>query len=312
MFIFLYGNDTKYENITSKIVAISYKNNYITMPSSDSERASLYGDPYPGHIKHIIYFSSTIIDGEIISTYQIYQPGNVVIIDMSAHNIKSLSYWLNDIKKSPSDILQILHNKLKIEYGSFKEEYPEQLMSAMYILPTDKVLEIGGNIGRNSLIIASLLEDDKNLVTLECDKNTVSRLTYNRDINNLHFNIESSALSYQKLIQLKWNTIPSDVLLPGYKWIDTITFDEIQSKYNIIFDTFVLDCEGAFYFILKSNTELLNNIKKIIVENDYGNITHKQFVDSILTSYQFKRDYVKSGGFGPCKPFFYEVWIKYY
>jgi len=32
---------------------------------------------------------------------------------------------------------------------------------------------------------------------------------------------------------------------PGYKWVNTITLDEVKKKYNIDFDTLVLDCEGC-------------------------------------------------------------------
>ena len=39
----------------------------------------------------------------------------------------------------------------------------------------------------------------------------------------------------------------SDELLPGYKPVNTITLEELNNKYNIEFDTLVLDCEGAFY-----------------------------------------------------------------
>jgi hypothetical protein len=37
------------------------------------------------------------------------------------------------------------------------------------------------------------------------------------------FNTENSALSNRKLIQKDWDTIQSDVLLPDYKWVNTIT-----------------------------------------------------------------------------------------
>jgi hypothetical protein len=53
----------------------------------------------------------------------------------------------------------------------------------------------------------------------------------------------------------------------------------LGKKYNIDFDTLVLDCEGAFYYILNDFPEILENIKTIFVENDYNDIEHKNFVD---------------------------------
>jgi len=71
-----------------------------------------------------------------------------------------------------------------------------------------------------------------------------------------------------------------------------------------------LDCEGAFYYILMDIPEILNNIHLIIMENDYWDITHKQYVDNVLTKNGFYRNYVKSGGWGPCQSNFFEVWKK--
>lgn len=121
-------------------------------------------------------------------------------------------------------------------------------MAIRYLTGNEKVLEIGGNIGRNSLIIASILNNNNNnnFVTLESDGNISKQLIENRDLNNFNFYIESSALSKRKLIQKVWDTIPSDTLQEGYNWINTITFHELKIKYNIDFDTLILDCEGAF------------------------------------------------------------------
>ena len=70
----------------------------------------------------------------------------------------------------------------------------------------------------------------------------------------------------------------------------------------------VLDCEGAFYYILLDMPEILNNINLIIMENDYTNISHKEYVDEVLRGKNFYRDYVEEGGWGPCQANFFEVW----
>jgi hypothetical protein len=71
-----------------------------------------------------------------------------------------------------------------------------------------------------------------------------------------------------------------------------------------------LDCEGAFYNILRDMPEILNNIKLIIMENDYQDIKLKTFIDDILIKQNFKVDYQQRGGWGPCEDRFFEVWIK--
>ena len=184
-------------------------------------------------------------------------------------------------------------------------------MAVRYLTGKENVLEIGGNIGRNSLVIASIL-NNSNFVTLECDTNISAQLVENRDLNNFNFHVESSALSKRRLIQKGWDTMVSDNLLDGWQSVNTITLDELYAKYGINFDTLVLDCEGAFYYILMDMPEILNNINLIIMENDYNVLSKKTYVDDILKQNNFYRDYVECGhyGWGPCYNNFFEVWKK--
>lgn len=272
------------------------KNNYVTIPCGDEKRAKIFTDPLPGIIKSIIIVNN--------NEKFIYDQFTKIDINLS-NNVIVASNQRHIIEK-----LRKIHSNLKIKYGSFMDELPEQKMAVNYLTGKEKVLEIGGNIGRNSLVISSILDDDKNLLVLESDKNIANQLIENRDSNNFNFYIEKSALSKKKLIQKDWDTIPSDILLEGYKWIDTITLDNLKSKYNIEFDTLVLDCEAAFYYILMDMPEILNNIKLIIMENDYWDISKKIYIDEILIKNNFYVDYQECGGWGPCFDKFYEVWKK--
>ena len=145
---------------------------------------------------------------------------------------------------------------------------------------------------------------------MECDAEISRQLAENRDLNQFDFQIEPSALSVRKLIQKGWDTVPSDTLLPGYQWVNTITFNDLQTKYNVEFDTLVLDCEGAFYYILMDMPEILTNINLIIMENDYTDIAHKTYIDTVLNSAGFMVFYSERGGWGPCYNNFFEVWRK--
>lgn len=206
--------------------------------------------------------------------------------------------------------LNQIQNKLKILHGSFNEETVEQKLSVKYLEGEERILEIGGNIGRNSLVIASILKNQKNLVVLESDQKIAINLQENKELNSFEFIIEPSALSKRKLIQKGWNTYPSEILQEGFKWIDTITFDSLQKKYEINFDTLVVDCEGAFYYIMLDSPEILENIKLIIIENDFQTLQEKIFVDNILSKSNFNLVHAEAGGWGPCSRNFYEVWKK--
>jgi hypothetical protein len=91
-------------------------------------------------------------------------------------------------------------------------------------------------------------------------------------------------------------------------WVNTISLVELKGKYNIDFDTLVLDCEGAFYYILMDMPEILEGINLIIMENDYYDISKKIYIDQILKACHFYVDYVEPGGWGPCANNFFEVW----
>ena len=208
--------------------------------------------------------------------------------------------------------LSNMHKDLIINYGNKYDEYPEQLLSMMFIKPSDCVLEIGGNIGRNSCVIGKILNDSKNLLVIESDPLSVSKLEDNRNIKALNFKIEGSAISKIPLIQNEWNTKPliNDIIYDGWKMINTITWNELKQKYDMNFDTLVVDCEGALYYILKEEPEFLNGFKTVIIENDFIDITHKEFVDEEFKRYDFRNVYSIPGGFGPCYNFFYQVWKK--
>ena len=55
-------------------------------------------------------------------------------------------------------MLSEIHSKISLLYGSINEELVEQKLSCKYIKSNNVVLEIGGNMGRNALVISNILE----------------------------------------------------------------------------------------------------------------------------------------------------------
>ena len=80
------------------------------------------------------------------------------------------------------DILFNTHNEIIINYGNKYDEYPEQLTSVMFLNPNDCVLEIGGNIGRNSCVISKILNDSNKLLVIESDPLSVLKLEEEKKI----------------------------------------------------------------------------------------------------------------------------------
>lgn len=280
-----YGVQENYIDITLQVAKLCLRINGLSyIPATDQERSHLFGDPIYGTLKHIV------INDQIIPSvpYMIQMPECDFIGD-------------------PHIKLKDIHSKLNFT-GNLKDEYPEQVMSVIFINPTDKVLEIGSNIGRNTCVIASILNDSKNLTTLESDN--VEFLNKNRDNNNFSFRIINAALSKRKLWQRWWVTTPSDHP-PGNDWhqVNTIQFSEIKDDYNVL----VADCEGALYYILQDFPEILDTIETIIVENDYRDLAEYQHVVKIFKDKNFTCRYSTFSDEAvlynlPCNKYFFQVW----
>jgi FkbM family methyltransferase len=271
----------------------------IIIPRGDCNRAHLFTDPAFNTLKSIF-----ITVDNITTEYD-----DTIVVKIEATNHRAITTMTS---ATVHDILSNIHTQYPISYGNWKDEYPEQVMACMYLTGDEKVLEIGGNIGRNTLVISALLQNKQNLLTFESDESIALKLQENRDHNKLPFHIESCALSKRKLIQRGWETYVSDVVKPGFTEVKTTTLDEIKQKYSIPFDTLVIDCEGAFYYILIDMPEILDNIQLIIMENDYADKLQKAYVDAILTEHHFFVHYREKGGLDtvPCHHNFFEVWIK--
>ena len=304
-YTFLYGTEKNSVDVTELVYTKCVSNDIVIIPADDISRAKIFGDPIWGSHKYLFI-------KDPFGTTRCYEPVSTIYIDLYFNKLYVCDELPDTVKKeNVHALLKDVHAKLKIKYVNFtSDEYPEQCMSMRYIKGPEKVLEIGANVGRNTLVISKLLDDSANLVSLECDTVSYNKLLENKELNSLKFNAENSALSARKLIQKSWDTMPSEILLDGYTSVNTITLPELKEKYPLSFDTLVLDCEGAFYYILMDYPEILDGIKLIIMENDYHDITHKEYLDSVLKSKDFRCDYTEGGGWGPCEKNFYEVWTR--
>ena len=309
-----YGyDDSHYINVTELVLKKCLSDSGILIPRTDEARAAHFGDPYPGFLKHILIVDTFGIHHKFHHTKEISIQISSISRQLSELNNPRKWYHTKGITiENPEERLKELHNHIEINNGYMHDEYPEQRLAMTFVTPDSKVLEIGGNIGRNTIVIGSILKDSKNLVSLESDPDSAKILQSNLQINDIDTFVETSALSQQRLIQKGWVTVPlfDDTIPEGWKEVSTITYDDLTKKYNITFDTLVADCEGALFHILKDDPSVLNTINTVVLENDFQDITEKEFVNQVFEMYGLKCVYAEAGGWGPCYNFFYEVWKK--
>lgn len=302
-FSILYGIEKAYVDVTRKAILYHYlfnKNNKFRLPSSDDDRCNIFGDHLYGVVKHLIVVGSNgskrYDDGKLLDN-----------IDIPYETIKSCVDSFDASQK-----IDMIHRNSRFSGGDINDELPEQVMTATFIKDNSCVLELGSNIGRNTIVIGCLLKDSSNLVTLETNPDTCKALNFNRNSNNLKFHIVNAALSSRNMIQHKdeWDVKMSDEVLENHFKINLVTFDELEAKYNKRFDTLVADCEGSLYYIFQDFPDMLSTIDTVIMENDYKDIEHKQTVDEFLVKNGFKCVYRQPGGWDPCYRCFYETWKK--
>lgn len=314
MYIIKYGIDENNIDVTHIVYNKMIKKNIIYIPEGDGNRSSYFTDPVEYVLKSVFIIDPNNITTKYDHTTKIYIDLN---IDKIFTNKEIVPAYIKEIHVDYAEKLSEIHKTLKIHFGDFSQEYSEQMMAIKNLTGDEKVLEIGGNIGRNSLIISHILnqKNNNNLVTLESGSNIYQQLLHNKKLNpHLNFFIENSALSSKPLKQNRWDTSFYDggVLEDDYEIVKTITFRELQEKYKIEFDTLVLDCEGAFYYILLDTPEILDNIKLIMIENDFKEEEQKRYFDDALLQRGFHNSYSEDLIIGPgnVRKNFFQVWKK--
>ena len=211
------------------------------------------------------------------------------------------------------DRLKTIHKSLVIHGGSLGDEIEEQKMSILYIEPTDRVLELGGNIGRNSLIIASLLADSSKLTVLETNPEDARILQQNKDANRFHFRVVPFALSKRMLIQHRWHTHVHDEhkpIPPGYFQVQTIDYNTLCNTMGYLPNVLVCDCEGALYQILFDEPGFLDGFHKVLLENDFMTQEQEKYVHHRLQDLGFSVVYSVPLPFTPFKPGFWQAWVR--
>lgn len=206
-----------------------------------------------------------------------------------------------------------MHAKTVLRHGRITSELVEQYMSARAIEPADTVLELGGNIGQNSLMIADILNDDRNLVTVECDPEFAGQLFENCARNRRNFAIVPAALSKRRLIQSGWNTVPLAEGAPvpaGWKEVATVTWAQLRERHPLNFNVLVADCEGALVTILQDEPDLLSGLNKLLIEQD-GPVDSRQPLREFFSRAGFVRTYsVPISNGGGIVDNFWETWVR--
>ena len=309
MQLFLYGTELCYRDCTTLVTALcraqvappstafAQTTKYLTIGASDPERTDvLGGDPLLGVLKHI-----KIVQDQHVWKYETDQCVHLVMEDQ-VRALPPIVTTSKIVESSPERAaLGKVQSQLLLKGGKWSVDLVE-LMVMRFVRPDATVLELGGDIGRTSLVIATRLgaRSHKYFVTLECNQSTVGLLHSNRDDNSLGFAIEPSALSERRLLEKSRDIRPvpflggkedskvdeaafETLVQEGWREVPIVSWPTLQKRFEIRFDTLVTECSHLLW-LLHDHSEALAEITTVILKNEHPSVPQRTFVESRLVA----------------------------
>merc|ERR1712039_402213 len=144
---------------------------------------------------------------------------------------------------------------------------------------------IGARYGAATCAISEALGNSGKQAVVEADPLVWQAITDNVRRNNCNANVWLGALSKKpmKKKKTKNGTDYTTVVAPATETekadkdaslcgenIPIISVRGLEARYGLKIDTLVIDCEGCFDPILRESPEILDNVKLILMEADYG------------------------------------------
>ena len=153
-------------------------------------------------------------------------------------------------------------------YDTYEKE--ERTYLKEFLNPKASVLELGACIGVVSCLTNQLLQNKDRHVIVEANPNLIEWLEKNKTHNHSQFHIEHCVIDPASQVDFYIHRLivggsnlrqtPTKVSVPGR------TIYDLQEKYNIQFDTLIMDIEGGELSLLRQEQQALKSFKQIFVE----------------------------------------------
>ena len=173
-----------------------------------------------------------------------------------------------------------------------------------YLSPDAKVLELGSCLGYISCITNKILADKTQHVVLEANPNLMKWIEKNRADNNCEFHIEHSIISKEKKNVFFIHRLivggSTKRETPNRVEVNGVNFEDLRKKYNVDFDTLIMDIEGGELELFRQFKDNIASFKQLFFEvHPFANILTKaeaKECEDILSSIGFK-NVLKDGNF---------------
>ena len=243
------------------------------------------------------------------------RPGMASIPSGAAERLRSRWAQAGNLDRSLDDIAK---RHSIITPKEWRSEKVEQSMNMRFLNGTERVLELGACMGRNSLVMATILnEHGGKLVSIEANPTIVERLRKARAASGLTFDIIDKPLSRHRMMVYKWMSRciePHDPIPRKWREVATTTLGDVKAASGVgTFDTLVVDCEGAFHGILKEFPGVMKGVTKVIIENDSRDAKEAEEIHQNLRDHGLQPNWSKK--LNLCKGFpkraeFWQCWVR--
>jgi len=144
-----------------------------------------------------------------------------------------------------------------------------------YLKGNETVLELGACIGVVSCVTNKRLSNPKNHVVAEANPELIKYIQHNKELNNCKFSVLNGAVSdlneltfyaYEgralsgSLMKESTDRPMTEHLIKGYSPRD------IEKKYNLKFDTLIMDIEGGEFELIDKYRDWIKSLKLLMIE----------------------------------------------
>ena len=164
-------------------------------------------------------------------------------------------------------------------------EAHEQYVVHYFLAPVDKVIELGGGIGANSIQINMTLKGraKSSHYVFEPQRILTDIIEQNRKLNSCKFNVIHGVLSKNQTSRVpKYNPDKKKWIFVRAGANENGPIVPSVNKLPIIPTAIVADCEGCLLQVLQDFPEILNKIRMVYVENDGGSDVFRGIRDILL------------------------------
>jgi len=184
-------------------------------------------------------------------------------------------YRKNDIILNVPFEMTNLKFRGRFTFDLYEREESEHLET--HLSPDAKVLELGACLGFISCLVNKQLKNKDKHVVLEANPNLIKWINKNKEENECEFAVENCIISHQEKNEFFIHKLivggSTKRETPNRVEVKGVSFEDLQKKYGVNFDTLIMDIEGGELDILRNHINGIRSFKKIFFEvHPFSNI----------------------------------------